>query len=106
MIRFMATHTSINLLSGVALDGFDAIKETKTQKAKSIFSPNFNIGIGIRHRLGKYSAWFIDIQTRYNFVSYDTDGGTDLSGNVITIRFSFGFVSNPLKYELLRELGY
>lgn len=97
-----------DLIGGIAYDGFDAlnIKESKTSGkiTKSINSLNFNIGLG-------YSFYFrsmryLGIQAKYNFVNYENEKGTDLSGNTMEFYIILGFSGNNRKKTQLEKLDF
>jgi hypothetical protein len=90
------TGNEVDLIGGIAYDGWDALQQAESASgtAKGINSLNLNVGIGYRHNSSTEGiTYFWGPEIRYNFVRYDKDniGGTDLSGNVITILFSIGF---------------
>lgn len=92
---------------GTGYDCFTAYSnEDDKEDAKNIGSFNFNVGIGYRHYFSDYSTRYIGFQARMNFVDYDNRGGTDLSGNSISLRFICSFSKNIFKYKRLKELKY
>jgi hypothetical protein len=98
----------LEFLGGIAWDGFDAIK-TEEQSAnkedgKSINSVNVNFGLGYKYFYNKIS--FLGFNTKYNFVNYKNTGGTDLSGNTVTIGLTLGFLWNESKQTGLKSLRY
>jgi len=96
----------MDLLGGIAFDGFDTIKSSKEKKGKSINSLNLNLGIGYKFYLADYGVKNIGIQIRYNFVNYKNANGTDLSGNTISLRLIYGFTGNRHKYSRLKTFHY
>jgi hypothetical protein len=93
--------STLYLLGGIALDGFDAVKGSKTQKGQSFFSLNLNGGLGWRvfSRDGAYAG----VELRHNFNNYSNPGGTDLSGNSVTARLLVGLLKNDSRK---RQLDY
>ena len=89
---YRGTTYSFNLLGGLGFDGFDAITKTKEHNAKSINSFNLNTGLSVSYVFKKLYSPYLDFQVRYNFVDYDTNGGTDLSGNILLIRLVLGLL--------------
>jgi DNA-binding transcriptional MerR regulator len=87
-----------DVVGGIAADGIDVLNdeivngfdEDESNHRSSIMSPNFNIGLGYKYQL-KQSGRFIGLDLKYNFVNYKNTGGTDLSGNAVTIHLLFGF---------------
>ncbi|MGH1363843.1 MAG: hypothetical protein ACRBF0_09815 [Calditrichia bacterium] len=97
----------VEILSGIGLDGFDTIKRNVNgEGGKSIFAFNINGGIGYRYYVPPFQSLYINFQLRYHIVDYNNTGGSDLSGNVITLRFQFGFLGNALKQNRLKRLGF
>jgi len=99
-----------DLLSGIAYDGFNVINSDTNDDnpdndiSRSLNSLNINFGLGYKHYFNRNG--YIGVQGRYNFVNYNNSGGTDLSGNTITITFLFGGFSNPTEYQNLNALRY
>jgi hypothetical protein len=97
---------SIDLIGGVAFDGFDALSEnTEGAKddnlTKSIYSLNLNIGLGYKFHFksNRYNNRYIGIDFKYNFVNYKNPHGTNLDGNTYTINLIFGnVISNFSQY--------
>jgi hypothetical protein len=105
---FSFGNNDIDLLSGIAYDGFDVLS-VKTYNyyndiSKSLSSLNLNLGIGFKHYLNSLSYYGFDL--KYNFVNYKNTNGTDLSGNTITLNFIIGFFSNRVSDSRLRQLDY
>ncbi|NUO81616.1 hypothetical protein HUU05_16215 [candidate division KSB1 bacterium] len=94
------------MLAGLGWDGFDAIESDKNRKAKSINSLNVNLGLGYRQFFKPYSTHYLSLEGRYNFVNYATHGGSDLSGNTITLRLIYGQLGNARKNNRLRTFDY
>ena len=102
--------SQFDLLAGIAYDGFDAIKtntnddNTDNDKSHSINSLNLNIGFGYKYFIKR--DWYISLQGKYNFVNYKNNGGTDFSGNSITVTILTGGFMNNLKSSNLNALKY
>jgi hypothetical protein len=86
----------IDLLGGIGLDGMDVLNigkpEDPNRITKSLNSLNLNLGIGFRHYFQNRTYW--GIEARYNFVNFKNTGGTDLTGNTISIRLNIGLSRN------------
>lgn len=88
---------TFDLLGGIAYDGITILSYNRypddddkkiTQTVKSL---NLNVGAG-------YKFWFdqsayIGLDVKYNFLFYNNKGGTDMSGNAITIGITLGGIS-------------
>lgn len=95
---------------GVGYDGFSVMETNKNDditfndRGKSINSFNFNIGIGYKYFYKNNT--YLGIRGKYNIVQYKNTGGTNLSGNTITIDLIFGGLSNYTKSSKLSLLNY
>ncbi len=78
----------LRIIGGIALDGFDAFEEKRNLKSESIWTSNFNIGFGYRHKLK--GAKFIGLQVKYNHVDYTRSNIVDMSGYPITVLLEYG----------------
>lgn len=107
---FKLKRNQFDLLGGIAWDGFDAINtDTKdnnpnNDKGHSINSINLNLGLGYKYNFSKKG--YIALQGKYNFINYKNLGGTDMSGNAITIIFLVGGFTNTIKDYELKTLRY
>ncbi len=97
-----------DLLLGIGIDGFDAVpsKSSDSNDGLSIYSVNYNFGLGYRFYLKAYSVKYVGIQAKMNLINYKNKNGTDLSGNAFTIRLELGFSGNKQKYDTLKQLHY
>ncbi|MEI6091808.1 MAG: hypothetical protein WCR42_15230 [bacterium] len=96
----------IQLTGGVAADGFDVLNENKDYdlKAASVWSYNFNLGLGYRYYLN--SKYYVGVRAKYNVVDYKLNNIIDFSGNPITMHFVFGGVGNIYRDQNLKNLKY
>ena len=106
LLRYQSNE--INLLGGIAWDGFDALSIGEVNDpdriTKTINALNLNLGIGYRKYFRDKS--YIGIDTRYNFVDYRNPGGTDLDGHTLTIRLKYGLSRNGYRDRNLRMLDH
>jgi len=98
--------SELDVVGGIGYDGFEAIKEDVDAgiNSKSINSLNINIGVGYRYYYKK-SGPYVSLQPRLNTVNYANKGGSDLSGNTVSIRLIWGFSSNDARDRQLEQLG-
>jgi hypothetical protein len=97
----------VDLVIGAGLDGFTAYKNRDDEKdVKDINSLNFNVGVGYRYYFSDFATQCIGFQVRMNFVDYHNPGGTNLSGNTVSLRISLSWSGNEFKYSRLRGLRY
>lgn len=100
----------ISLLGGIGYDGFDAVKvdtednDPDNDVSHMISSLNTNFGLGYRHFFAHKT--YVGLQGKYNIVNYSNQGGTNFSGNCLTISLSVGGFFNEKKSYYLKELRY
>jgi hypothetical protein len=87
--------SGISLLGGIARDAITLIKEDKKtgQERVDIASLNLNLGLGYRYYNTTFKR-YVGIQARFNLLDYNTNGGTNLSGNAVSVRLTFGLTRN------------
>jgi len=73
-------------------------------KSHLISSLNTNFGLGYRYfyKNGEY----IGLQGKYNIVNFSNPGGTNFSGNTLTISLIVGGFFNEKKSNALNQLRY
>lgn len=87
----------VDVLAGVGYDGFDAIDKPGKGNNKSVNSLNLNYGLGFRRYVSASGLAYVGVQVRYNYVWYKSGGGTDLSGNALSIHLAYGWAGNVHK---------
>ncbi len=94
------------LLGGIGWDGFDTVKtdQKNNEDGKSINSVNLNIGLGYKYFYHKNLFWALI--SKYNFVKYRNTGGTDVTGNTVTLGLVLGYLQNEVKEDALKALRY
>lgn len=97
-------HT-IGLLGGVGYDWLGHIKEEDRDRATS---ESLNLNLGCRYLLayGGKRTHYIGLDLRYHVLNYATGGGTDLSGNAVSLSLTWGWLVNLGVGDELNELGY
>jgi hypothetical protein len=102
------SNNTFEIVGGIAYEGFDALKvddpNSNNDISKSLNSLNLNVGIGYRYYFVDRNYFGVDI--KYNFVDFQNTGATDLSGDVLSINFLYGFFGNSYKKQRLDELEY
>lgn len=80
----------ILLLGGIGIDGMDvlAVGKGDDQITKSLAALNLNAGLSYRFWLRKYG--YLGVNTKFNYMTYNNKGGTDISGNAVTIGLVYG----------------
>jgi hypothetical protein len=100
----------IDLLIGIGYDGFSTINNNTSDDnpnndvGKSINSLNLNTGLGYRYKFKNHT--YFGLRAKYNFVNYKNSGGSNLSGNTLTIILAFGGFSNYKKNINLEALYF
>ena len=96
---FRLKNNGINLIGGIAWDGFDVLNEkvenSKDNKiTKTINSLNMNIGLGYKFHFKNrgYNQRYLGLDIKYNFVNYKNPNGTNLDGNTFTVNLILGNV--------------
>lgn len=107
---FKIRKNEFDLLGGIGFDGFDAINvnteddDPDNDKSHSINSVNINFGLGYRHYFANKT--YFSLQGKYNLIDYNNYGGTNLSGNCLTISLMVGGFPDQAKDYFLKELRY
>ncbi len=96
----------LQIVGGVAVDGFDVLDANREQgiESKSTFSYNFNLGVSYRYYIT--NDFYLGIRTKYNLVDYSMNGVTDFKNDPITIQFTIGGLYNMFKKDGLIALKY
>ena len=82
---------------------FDAINEQGYHEG--INSYRISLGVNLRRYTQPLGPEYIGLQIRYNITDYKT-GGTDLSGNAISVHLVFGGLNNRDALSGLEFLRY
>jgi hypothetical protein len=107
---FAFRKNEISLLAGLGYDGFDAVNVNKEDSdpnndiSHMIGSVNTNFGFDFRRFLNK--STYIGLQTKYNIVNYNNTGGTNFSGNTLSISLTVGGFNNQKKAYQLHEYRF
>lgn len=94
----------LDLHGGLGYDGWESIKEGSDPNG--ISSLNINIGGTMRMFYNKERTRYLGIQGRYNIVKYGTGGGTDLSGNTVSVHLVLGYLANSDVIDRAKRLLY
>ncbi|MES2646721.1 MAG: hypothetical protein V4717_07610 [Bacteroidota bacterium] len=79
------------LMAGAGYDRFDIASGENNEHLKPFGIGSLNINTGIRLNYFYKTKKFIGIQGRYNVIDFKNEGGSNLSGDAITIDVLFGF---------------
>lgn len=98
-------HT-LRLLGGVGYDGFGQDTGDPDHNTKEVSSLNLNIGAEYRFAYTRNRDFYVGLLGRYNFVNYASFGGSDLSGNTISISLTWGWQELNDAGRQLARIGY
>ncbi len=94
------------VVGGVAYDGFQVRASESDYDSHNISSLNLNFGVRYKLFLSRYHDWYVGLHGRYNVIKYGTGGGSDLSGNAISVQLVVGYINNGTFKRYARALGY
>lgn len=87
----------IGLLGGMGWDGFDFAPEPYDYYyydypyyTSHVTIGSFNANAGLRFNYYFTHSFYVGLQGRYNVIQYSTNGGTNLSGDAVSIDLIFG----------------
>ena len=83
--------------------GYEAIEALAGNWLKSF---NFNWGPGLELHFGPQGVGVVGIEARYNHLNFATHGGSDLTGDSVTLRFTIGGSGNAMRNNRLDALEF
>ena len=86
-------------------DGFDVVSSGDTEEKPTVGGIAYGYGLNYRLIYNRNPTYYLGLQARYTITNYNNSGGTDLSGNTISIRLVWGKMSNGVDWDLER-LGH
>jgi hypothetical protein len=89
---YSAMGSRLEIFSGIGWDGIMGLTPDVIDEDAGDYQNSLNVNFGFTQRFfyGSNRDMFVGLQARYNIVNYYTDGGTDLSGNTISINLIWG----------------
>lgn len=93
----------LEIFSGIGWDGILGLTPDVIDEDAGDYQNSLNVNFGFTQRFfyGSEQKMFFGLQARYNLVDFYTDGGTDLSGNTISINLIWGGMAHgSADYEL------
>lgn len=98
---------STDLFAGIGYDYILSIKEDGDPPSrKALGSPAMSVGLRHRFFTGQRSGTYLGAMVRYSMVEYGNRGGTDLSGNTLTLSMTFGWSIHETLKQFLDKLHY
>ncbi len=94
----------VQFFTGVAYDGFDALREKGELSSQSVSSYNLNIGCTYRRyfKRGKYMG----LMLKYNVVDYTLGNVVDFNVQPLTVSLVFGVQKNEIARRQLAAIRY
>jgi len=98
---------STDIFLGLGYDVIWSIQKNE-ESPTYIYHESITPTFGLRHRffLNQRNGLYIGGQARYSFADYNNPGGTDLSGNYLTISLIFGWSHHATLEDILNKLNY
>jgi len=92
------------IFAGLGYDIIEIIEDQQIAPEGVIFgSPVVHLGLGYRFHF-RNRSW-LSIKPGYYFIDHQNPSGSPLSGNAISVRFTFGLSENARKSDNLKRLG-
>ncbi|MFZ1684583.1 MAG: hypothetical protein WAU88_10695 [Candidatus Zixiibacteriota bacterium] len=98
---------STDVFGSLGYDGIATVAKAG-DKGERVVADALSFGIGVRQRifLSREAGWYIGGSARYNVLNYSNRGGTDLSGQAVTISVMTGWSFHETLYQFLKKLKY
>ena len=95
----------IGISPGIGLDRITALNTDNDYGEDSKFLSGFNSNIGLvfKYKYGTKGK-YVGMHFRYNWISYNNPGGTQLNGEYLGIRLTFGSIYESFRYSRLKNL--
>lgn len=103
---FSKNNHEVQLMGGVAFDGFDALEEDLDIGLKSASTAALNLNLGLGYRYYLKNDGYLGLRVKYNFVNYASNHVIDFTGNPLTIQFVIGGLTNDYRKRNLKALEY
>lgn len=97
--------SEIQLIGGIAYDNFTVVPYDDETEAKSITADALNLNLGFNYRYYFQGDMYLGLRMRYNALNYNSHGGSDLSGDAVSVGLAFGWAGNGYKSRQLSQLG-
>jgi hypothetical protein len=94
----------LDALGGIGYEGLNAIASRNEEETKWLSTLNLNLGGRLKYYINAFQTIYIGVDTRYNWLDWNNEGGTALSGDAITVMFTLGFYPKPLYKQILEGL--
>lgn len=92
--------------AGIGLDGFDVFEENKDLGLKGVSLWSYNLNAGPVYRFYVNSSFYIGLRARVHLVDYRLGKNVDFNGVPFSFQLTLGGLSNVIKQDNLKRLGY
>jgi len=96
----------LQLTAGAGLDGFDVFEENKDADLKAVSLWSYNINAGPAYRYYITSSFYLGLRAKVNLVDYRLGKTIDFTGVPFSFQFTIGGLSNVIRQDNLKRLGY
>jgi hypothetical protein len=103
---FFKNNHEIQLMGGIAFEGFDALEEDLDLGLESASANTLNLNLGFGYRYYYKNDSYLGLRVKYNFVDYTSNHVIDFTGNPITIQFVIGGLTNDYRNRNLKALRF
>jgi hypothetical protein len=83
--------SKLSLLAGIGYEAITVVKATSEEANDGKFISTLNLNGGLGYRYYFKRDQYVGLSGKYNLLNYKNRGGTDLSGNAITLMLVYGF---------------
>lgn len=101
---FSTRRSALEVFGGIGYDWIEVFHDGDRHWYENLQSLNLNFGATKYFFYNELSSRYFGMQARYNFVHYYTHGGTELSGNAISLNLVWGFLGNHGSINRIRFL--
>lgn len=105
---YSAHGSRLEVFGGIGWDGILGLSADVIDEEYGDYQNSYNVNFGLTQRFfyGNERKWYLGLQARYNMVDFHTDGGTNLSGNTISLNLIWGCMAHGDVQHELRYMGY
>lgn len=103
---FVKKGHEIQLIGGIAYDGFNVLDKDKRKMFKYIATATYNVNFGFSYRYYITNDFYFGLMAKYHLVDYTLNNVIYYTGCPITVHFAIGTVFNSYRNEKLKDLKY
>ena len=102
---YQAGKHELQLIAGLALDGFDILEEDESRNLEARSIVTYNVSLGLGYRVYTNGHFYLGLKGTYNLVDYTINNAIRLDGNAFTLHLTMGSVNNIFKSSLMKTFG-